>query len=80
MHSATVTRDANGIPTGLSGIAEENLLGGTVLGFAQMFDEDKVVIAETLVEKVILDGSKIVVGGLIDKRLVTGEWGIPFKA
>lgn len=80
MHSATVTRNSDGVPTGLSGVAEENLLGGTLAGLAQMFDEDKVVIAETIFEKVVLDGSKIVVGGLIDKRLVTGEWGIPFKA
>lgn len=80
MYSATVTRNADGVPTGLSGIAEENLLGGVLAGITQIVDEDKVILPDTMFEKVLVEGTKIALGGIIDKRLVTGEWGIPFKA
>lgn len=80
MHKATITRDAAGVPTGLSNVANETLVGaalGTITGIA---NQDEILIPETLVDSVVLAGVPAVLGAVVQKKVDTGEFGIPFKA
>jgi len=43
-YSGKVTRDATGLPTGVSGVIAENVLTGTIKGVTAQFDDDSFVI------------------------------------
>lgn len=80
MHKATITRDASGVPTGLSKVASENLMSavlGTITGIA---NQDEILIPENVVDSVVLAGVPAVLGAVAQKKISTGEFGIPFMA
>lgn len=80
MHTATITRDAQGVPTGLSAVAKENLASAAIKTITGVFDTDKVLIPENALDSAVLLGVPATLGATVQKRLSTGEFGIPFKA
>lgn len=80
MHKATVVRDAAGVPTGLSNVATESLVGGAIGSLTGIANQDIILIPEGILDSVVLVGVPAAVGAFIQKKQTTGEFGIPFKA
>lgn len=80
MHKATVVRDAAGVPTGLSNVATESLVGGAIGSLTGIANQDTILIPEGILDSVVLVGVPAAVGAFIQKKQTTGEFGIPFKA
>lgn len=74
MHTATVTRDADGKPTTLAAVTSVSTLGGLIKKLTGSLDPDQVVIPETMVEKASLELAPVLATALIQKRIDTGEW------
>lgn len=80
MHKATITRDASGVPTGLSNVASESLLSAALGSITGIASQGEILIPENLVDSVVLAGVPAVLGAVAQKKISTGEFGIPFKA
>lgn len=80
MHKATIVRDDSGVPTGLTNVASENLFSAALGAVTGIVDQDTVLIPETLVDSVVLAGVPAALGAVAQKKIDTGEFGIPFKA
>lgn len=80
MHKATVVRNATGVPTGLANIATEGLFSAALSTITGVVDQDTILIPENLVDTVVIAGVPAVLGAVAQKRISTGEFGIPFKA
>jgi hypothetical protein len=79
MHKATIVRDASGVPTGLSGIATEGLLSAAMSTVTGIVDQDTILIPENILDSVVIAGVPAVLGAVVQKRIDTGAFGIPFK-
>ena len=80
MHKATVVRDAAGVPTGLSGVADTTIVSAALQTVTGIADQDSILIPETLVDSLVIAAVPAVLGAVAQKRIDTGEFGIPFKA
>lgn len=78
MHTATVTRDATGLPTGLKSVVPVSLVGGMIAKVTQIASSDDVVVPNGLLEKVAVEAVGPVIGATIQRKLDTGAWGVPF--
>lgn len=80
MHSAKIVRDANGVPTGISTIAAETLVGGAIKSLTNALDSDSVLLPEGILDSLVIVGVPAVVGMVAQKKISTGEFGLPGKA
>lgn len=80
MHKATIVRDAAGVPTGLSDVVTEGLFSAALSTVTGIADQDTILIPQTLVDSVVIAGVPAALGAVAQKRIDTGEFGIPFKA
>lgn len=80
MHKATVVRNATGVPTGLANITTEGLVSAALSTVTGIVDQDTILIPENLLDTVVIVGVPAAVGAVVQKRLSTGAFGIPFKA
>lgn len=70
-YSLTLTRDAAGKPTGVSNVAEENVLMGAVKAVASTFTKDDVVVGAG---RTLADAVKIAAPAYGVNRALTGAW------
>lgn len=80
MHSAKIVRDANGVPTGISTIASETLIGGAIKSVTGVFDSDSVLLPAGILDSIVIAGVPAALGAVAQKKLTTGNFGIPFTA
>lgn len=78
MHTAKVTRDAAGVPTGLNSIVSSSLVGGMIAGLTQIASPDDLVIPGSMVEKLAVEATSPLLAAAFQKKQITGSWGIPF--
>lgn len=79
MKTANVSFATDGTPS-LSNIADATLLGGALAGVTGVLSHTQVVLPESMLEKVVVEGTKVAAGAAVQKYITTGEIGIPFKA
>lgn len=77
-HEAKVIRDANGVPTGISGIAQISLVNAALRQVTGIASSDDLVIPETMIEKIGLALVNPAIAATAQKKMDTGTWGIPF--
>lgn len=80
MHKATITRDANGVPNGLSDVASQGLISSALGVVTGVMDQDTILIPENILDSAVLVGVPAAIGAVAQKKISTGEFGIPFKA
>lgn len=78
MYTAKIKRDTAGVPTGLENVVSASVVEGMVAKVAQIASPDAVVIPGTLVEKVLIEGMLPAASAAVQKKMLTGAWGIPF--
>lgn len=78
MHTAIITRAADGTPSGLSAVVSVGLVGGVIGKLTQIASPDAVVIPKTMVEKLAVEAVGPVLGAVVQRKVDTGAWGIPF--
>lgn len=77
-HTAKVTRDPAGVPTGLASIVQVGIAAAVIQKVAGIASPDDLIIAETMVEKVGLELVTPLSAAAVQKKMDTGAWGIPF--
>lgn len=78
MHTATIIRDASGTPTGINAVASTSLVGGAMATVTGIFSADSLVIPSNMIESAILEAVPAVIGAVIETKLKTGSFAIPF--
>lgn len=78
MHTANVTRAADGTPNGLTSVVPASLMEGAVAKITQIASPDALVIPKTMVEKLVVEAVGPTLGAIAQRKIDTGAWGIPF--
>lgn len=78
MHTAIITRAADGTPSGLSSIVNVGLIGGAIAKLTQLASPDSVVIPKTVTDKLVVEAVGPVLGAVVQRKVDTGTWGVPF--
>lgn len=78
MHTATITRDSSGTPTGITAIASTSLVSGALATVTGTFSADSVVIPGNAIEAALIKSVPAVIGAVIETKLKTGSFAIPF--